>query len=179
MNYSQIRKYDIANGEGIRTTLFVSGCKFHCTDCFNQEYQNFQHGKYFGEEVMFQMIQNLNDPNVDGLSILGGDPLWQDVNGLCQLIALCKDAHTLNKTVWLWSGFTWETIFSKIDTDEGLFRQELIRNVDIFVDGLFEKDLKNLNLHFRGSSNQRVIDVRKSLLYNKIVERTPNEQNHH
>lgn len=164
MNYAQIRHYDIANGLGVRTTLFVSGCRFNCKECFNKEYQNFSYGNKYDEDTKIIIKSFISEPNVDGLSILGGDPLHQDDDGIMQLIELCDFTHSIGKDVWLWSGFIWEDVFK-----EKSMKQELIKNVDVFVDGLFNKDLKDLRLKFKGSSNQRVINVKRTLEENKII----------
>ena len=173
MNYSDIKQYDIANGPGIRTSLFVSGCNFHCPNCFNQESQSFTYGEPFTENTLLTITNYLNSSLVTGLSLLGGDPLWQDSSGISQLITICKEAHRLAKTVWIWSGFTWEEIFPEVVLDrldiDRVFRQELIRNCDVWVDGPFELSKRDLRLQWRGSSNQRIIDVQKSLKSNKIV----------
>lgn len=173
MNYANIIKYDIANGPGIRTSFFVSGCKFHCEGCFNQEAQDFNYGQPFNILALSELSKYLSDPKVDGLSILGGDPLCQDQIGLLHLIHLCHYVHELGKTVWLWSGYTWEKIFATVVLDEldvcRELRKELIKNVDVFVDGQFDKTKKDLRLRYCGSSNQRVIDVKKSLDKGKIV----------
>lgn len=112
-------------------------------------------------------------PYINGLSLLGGDPLWQDIDGLVQLISISKLTHKLDKTVWLWSGFTWEEIFPKVTVDsfdaKKVLQQELIQNCDVWVDGQFEISKRNLNLQWRGSSNQRVIDVKASLDTGEII----------
>lgn len=173
MNYSGIKQYDIANGEGIRTSLFVSGCKFNCKECFNQEAQSFTYGKPFTKETESTIINYLKSDRIVGLSLLGGDPLWQEIEGLLQLISIAKETKKLGKTVWLWSGFTWEQIFQKVALDfsdvKKLLQQELIRSCDVWVDGQFELSKRNLNLQWRGSSNQRVIDVKTSLNANEII----------
>lgn len=170
MNYAKIKHFDPANGEGIRLSLFVSGCQFHCPGCFNEEAQDYNYGEPFTEETYSQILTDLSRPEYDGLSILGGDPLWQDTDGLNQLINLCKDTHSLNKNVWLWTGFVFENIFNPIyfNTDF-VFCQELIKNCDVVVDGLFKEKLRDLSLKWRGSSNQRVIDVKKTLEAKEIV----------
>lgn len=170
MNYAKIKHFDPANGEGIRLSLFVSGCQFHCPGCFNEEAQDYNYGEPFTEETYSQILTDLSRPEYDGLSILGGDPLWQDTDGLNQLINLCKDTHSLNKNVWLWTGFTFENIFNPVyfNTDF-VFCQELIKNCDVVVDGLFKEKLRDLSLKWRGSSNQRVIDVKKTLEAKEIV----------
>ncbi len=173
MNYSGIYSCDVVNGLGCRVSLFVSGCKFHCDSCFNAPQQDFNYGHKYTQETKEKLLELISRPYIKGLSILGGDPLWQDVDGLCQLIELCEDVRKLGKDIWIWSGFTWEQIFPKVSLDEisetTFYRQYLIEKADVFVDGRFEKDKKDLTLKWKGSSNQRVIDVRKSLIENKIV----------
>lgn len=166
MYYSNIIEDDIANGEGIRVSLFVSGCNFHCPDCFNQEAQNFTYGKEYTKETKEKILKLVERPWCAGLSILGGDPLWQDTKGLWELFDLCDEAAIRGKNTWIWSGFTWEELFEtpdSLDKDESylsISRRSLILQTDIFVDGRFEKDKKDLSLKWRGSSNQRVIDIK-------------------
>lgn len=173
MNYAKIKQYDIANGPGIRTSLFVSGCNFHCEDCFNQEAQDFSYGKRFDSVALRTLMEYVSDPKVDGLSILGGDPLCQAEDGLLRMIDICHRVQDLGKTTWLWSGYTWEQIFSTVVLDQldvcRELRRELIENVDVFVDGQFDKTKKDLRLRYCGSSNQRVIDVKKSLSKGELV----------
>lgn len=170
MHYAKIIPFDLANGNGIRIALFVSGCKARCPGCFNAELHDFMYGKEFSEKTKQRAISLLNNPYVAGLSILGGDPLWQDDGGMTDLIDLIKRVHGLHKTVWIWSGFTWESVMT-IEPDDKLetARQELIKSCDVFVDGLFIEEKKDLRLKWRGSSNQRVIDVQKSLKARQIV----------
>ena len=173
MNYSNIIKHDCANGEGWRTTLFVSGCDFHCPGCFNPESQNFDYGEPFTMFTVANILDMVKDDKVSGLSILGGDPLCQDISGLIKFIDLCKRVRHLDKTVWLWSGFTWEQLFSPYNNYEEVpqwkYRQELIKHIDVFIDGPFVEEQKDLTLKWRGSKNQRVIDVQKTIQQNKII----------
>lgn len=170
MNYTKILPFDLANGTGIRISLFVSGCNFHCPDCFNQESQSFNYGKPFTAETSNTILELVSNPYVSGLSILGGDPLWQDGQGLRELLSLIQEVHRLNKTVWIWSGFTWEEIMDKAKDDYiSTLRKDVVASSDVFVDGRFDKNLKDLTLKWRGSSNQRVIDVQQSLANNKII----------
>lgn len=158
MNYAQIRQYDIANGEGIRTSLFVSGCNFKCKGCFNKDYQNFNYGNPFTNETESQILNYVNDDCISGLSILGGEPLEQDET----LYNFLKKAKLSGKTIWLWTGFKFESL----NPDQ----KKLVENcVDVLVDGQFKEQLKDMRLKFRGSSNQRVIDVKKTLIQNKII----------
>lgn len=171
MNYAKIIPFDLANGNGIRIALFVSGCNSHCPGCFNPELQDFIYGKEFSESTKERALSLLSNPYVAGLSILGGDPLWQDEQGLTELIDLVHQVKNLGKTVWLWSGLTWETVMkaSGESSIEVRLRQQLVESCDVFVDGPFIESLKDLRLKWRGSSNQRVIDVQKSLKDGKVV----------
>ena len=177
MHYSNIIEEDIANGQGVRTTLFVSGCKFHCKECFNSEAWDFNYGKEYTEETESYILEQVSKPYIKGLSLLGGDPLWQDMDGLKQLRQLVQKVHDLDKTVWIWSGFTWEELLRKGRLTDHMVDKEweivsidiqklcLVCDCDVFVDGLFEYDKKDLSLAWRGSRNQRVIDVNKTLDY--------------
>lgn len=163
MYYSNIIEEDAANGIGFRTTLFVSGCNFHCKNCFNQKAQDFNYGKEYTEQTESYILEQLNKPYIKGLSLLGGDPLWQDVNGLKQLRQLVQKVHNLGKTVWIWSGFVYENLLDGSGlSEEANERILLVRECDVFVDGLFEDDKKDLSLAWRGSRNQRVIDLNKT-----------------
>lgn len=173
MNYAQLRTMDISDGEGIRVSLYVSGCNFHCHNCYNKKQQSFTYGKPYTQETEQQILSYLSKPYIAGLSLLGGDPLWQDCEGLHQLQQLCKKAHKMNKDVWIWSGFTWEEIFQKVATDDlngyKIMQQMLIEECDIWVDGLYVDNLRDLSLKWRGSSNQRIIDIKQSLEQGKVV----------
>lgn len=173
MNYANIIQYDCTNGEGWRTSLFVSGCKFNCLGCFNKEAQSFNYGEPFTMFTMKNILDMISDDKISGLSILGGDPLWQNARDLRNLIELCKRTRYKNKTVWLWSGFTWEQIFSYDnnydEVPECKLRQELIINVDVFVDGPYIEEQRDITLKFRGSKNQRLIDVKETLKQGKII----------
>ena len=172
MNYASIRRMDISNGDGIRVSLFVSGCNTHCPGCFNPEAQDFEYGNPYTAETRQLIIDMIADnPHIEGLSILGGDPLWQNEQGLSELIDLVHQVRKLGKTVWLWSGLTWETVMkaSGETSIEARLRQQLVESCDVFVDGPFIESLKDLRLKWRGSSNQRVIDVQKSLKDGKVV----------
>jgi len=171
MNYAGIIKVDLANGIGIRTSLFVSGCKFHCLECFNKPQQNYNTGKVYIEATFRTIISEIAKPYNSGLSILGGDPMWQNINGMANLESLCNAVHRLGKTVWLWTGFTWEELTQlgpRADATR-LVRYDLLTHVDVLVDGRYEAKLKDPTLSWRGSSNQRVIDVKASLHNDKII----------
>lgn len=158
MNYGQIRQYDVANGLGIRTTVFVTGCSFKCKGCFNEEYQNFDYGNTWTNNTTIKLKNMLNNPNIDGLSILGGEP-FEHTEEICNII----DNLKTSKNIWIWSGYVFEDIVKCAD------KLELLKRVNILVDGQFIEDEKDLKLKFRGSSNQRIINVKKSLDLNKVI----------
>lgn len=169
MNYATIRNYDIANGEGVRTSLFVSGCTFHCPECFNPEQQDFNYGRVFTVSVMNEMLDLIADPVISGLSILGGDPMCQDVGGMTRLATVCDRVHDMGKTVWLWTGFTFEEVYKGCSSPAEKARLNLLFHCDIVVDGPFVKVLSDRALKWRGSANQRVIDVQKTLQQQEII----------
>ena len=163
MNYGNIKFYDIANGEGIRTSLFVSGCTNHCRGCFNEEAQDFNYGQLYTPETEQTILKQISKPYIAGLSILGGDPLCQTVEDKLDLLSLITKTRSLHKTTWLWTGFTWEKAITNL-MNRGIFTL-----CDVVVDGPFIEAQKDLTLAFRGSSNQRIIDVQKTLAQNKII----------
>lgn len=169
MNYGNIKFYDIANGEGIRTSLFVSGCTNHCQGCFNEEAQDFNYGQLYTPETEQTILKQISKPYVAGLSVLGGDPLCQDDVGLARLIKLVDSVHDLGKTVWLWTGFVWETFMCMTDDLRSSLLYGLLTSCDVVVDGPFIEAQKDLTLAFRGSSNQRIIDVPKTIQTGKVV----------
>lgn len=160
MNYAQIRKYDVANGIGIRTTLFVSGCHFNCPGCFNKEYQDYNYGNEFTKEEMQKFIDLGKSDNVSGYSILGGEPLDQIRDDtLLNTVKAIKEQT--NKTIWMWTGHLFENLNDK--------QKEIVSYVDVLIDGQFIESQKNMKLSFRGSENQRLIDIKKTLAEGKIV----------
>ena len=166
MNYSQLIACDTANGEGVRTSLFVSGCTNHCPGCFNQEAQDFNYGKLYTQDTENILLDCIKQPYISGLSILGGDPLCQDDMGLITLNFLAHKVHSLGKTVWLWTGFKWEDFNF---TNNFSLQSLLLSTCDVVVDGPFIEAEKDLSLAFRGSRNQRIIDVRKTLGKGEII----------
>lgn len=171
MNYGKIYYADIANGVGCRTSLFLSGCRNHCKDCFNEETWDFSYGKPFDAEVQDMVITSIKPSYIEGLSILGGEPMEPENQE--ELLPFLKDVKTAcpDKTVWLYSGFTWEEL-----TDDSLgsrcrteWTDEILPLVDILVDGRFVAEKKNISLKFRGSENQRIIDVPATLRKGEIV----------
>ena len=170
MHYADIKKADIANGTGVRVSVFVSGCNHHCKGCFNEEAWDFNYGKEFTQEEIDKVIEELDHPYVQGLSLLGGEPLERkNQQGLLPLVKKVKEKLP-DKNIWCYTGFRFDK-----DVLDNMYQnwdetKELIPYLDVVVDGKFEEDKKDLNLKFRGSSNQRVIDVKKTLKENGIVE---------
>lgn len=160
MNFAQIRKYDVANGPGIRTTIFVTGCTHKCHNCFNEEYQDFDFGDSWTQKETDEVIEDLKLDEVRGLTILGGEPFQNEVDLLQVLRDIKKEVQ---KDIWIFSGYTYDEILKDKD------KKKLLEECDVLVDGRFVEALKDLSLRFRGSSNQRIIDVQKSLDENKVV----------
>lgn len=160
MNFAQIRKYDVANGPGIRTTIFVTGCTHKCHNCFNEEYQDFDFGDPWTQKETEEVIEDLKLDEVKGLTILGGEPFQNEVDLLQVLRDIKKEVQ---KDIWIFSGYTYEEILKDED------KKKLLEECDVLVDGRFVEALKDLSLRFRGSSNQRIIDVQKSLESNEVV----------
>jgi anaerobic ribonucleoside-triphosphate reductase activating protein len=169
MNYADIKVADVANGEGVRVSLFVSGCNHHCKGCFNPQAWNFDYGNKFTEEEEEKIMKQLENPYVSGLSILGGEPLeYENQKGLLPLVKKVKEKYP-EKNIWCYTGYTFDN-----DVVSNMFEnwpetKELVSYIDVIVDGKFDESKKDLNLKFRGSSNQRVIDVQKSLKENKVI----------
>jgi len=160
MRYGQIRKYDIANGPGIRTSFFVTGCHLNCKNCFNVDYQDPNFGNIWTDETTKLVISYLSDQNISGLTILGGEP-FENTKDLTAIVKSIRDK--INKDIWLYSGHTYENLLKDKEN------KELLELIDVLVDGPFIEEKKDLTLAFRGSSNQRIIDVRNSLKENEII----------
>ena len=160
MHYNKIRKMDISNGPGVRISIFFQGCHFHCPGCFNKETGDFNGGKEFNDEVINHILDLCNNEVINGLSILGGEPLCEEnIKGTTLLAKTFKEKYP-NKTIWLWSGYTFL---------EYIKEKEIINYLDVLVDGQFKIELSSPLLKYKGSSNQRVIDVKKSLKNNELV----------
>ena len=170
MKYADIKKIDVANGEGVRVSVFVSGCNHHCKGCFNQCAWDFNYGKKFTEKEEQQIIDYMNHDYISGLSLLGGEPLEpKNQEGLLPLIKKVKEKFP-NKNIWCYTGFDFEKdVVGKMAKNNETTR-ELLKYIDIIVDGKFEEDKKDLKLQFRGSSNQKIVDVKKSLKTGQIVK---------
>ena len=159
MRYNQIRKMDIADGPGVRVSIFFQGCAFHCKNCFNSETWDFNGGKEFTIETIDKVLDLCSEDYIKGLSILGGEPMHPaNIEGTLTLAQAFKERYP-NKNLWVWTGFLFEQ----------LKNQEVLKYIDVLVDGQYVDELRDPRLKWKGSSNQRVIDVQKSLKQNKIV----------
>ncbi len=171
MNYATIKWCDIANGEGVRVSLFVSGCTHRCENCFNQVAWDFSYGEAFTEEVQEKILRELQPTYIAGLSLLGGEPLEpQNQEALLPFLRKVKERYP-DKTIWCYTGFTWDVATGVLQekVKNTVYTQELLAMTDVLVDGAYIEELKDIRLKFRGSSNQRVIDVQKSLREGKLV----------
>ena len=164
INYAQIRHYDTANGIGIRSSIFFSGCTHNCHNCFNKAYHDFKYGNKFTNKEINIIKEYIKEDQTNGITLLGGEPLQQNP---IEMINFLRDIRSIideyNKSIWIYSGYTYEEII--LDNN----RLEVIKLCDVLIDGRYEERLKNLRLKFRGSSNQRIIDIQKSLEKNKVV----------
>ena len=159
MRYNKIRKMDISNGPGIRVSIFMQGCTFNCKNCFNKETHDFNGGKEFTDEVINKVIELAKPDYIVGLSILGGEPLHpKNIEGTTKLAKKFKSIYP-DKNIWVWTGFLF---------DKNLNNFEILNYIDVLIDGVYKDELHDFRLKYRGSSNQRVIDVKKSLKTNNI-----------
>lgn len=164
MNYATIKSHDIANGPGVRVSLFVSGCTHHCKDCFNQEAWDFDYGQRFDDAVMERILELLAPDYIRGITYLGGEPLDpRNQAGLLELTRRIR-ARYPKKSIWCFTGYVWEALPQVPEVT-----QALISQLDVLVDGPFLAEQKNLRLRFRGSENQRLIDVPGTLAAGRVV----------
>ncbi len=168
MHYGSIKKNDIANGEGVRVSLFVSGCRVNCKHCFQKETWDFNYGKEFNEETKKEIIEALKPNYIKGLTVLGGEPFEKENQE--ELVKLYREIKQIypNKDIWSFSGYLFDAdiLNGKRHFD---VTDELLSYIDVLVDGPFVNELKNISLKFRGSENQRVIDVQKSLKNKEVI----------
>lgn len=160
MRYNLIRKMDISNGPGVRVSIFMQGCSFHCKNCFNQETWDFEGGQEFTDDTINKVLELSDKKEVKGLSILGGEPMHPtNMEGTTKLAKAFKEKYP-EKNIWAWSGFKYEDI-----KDNDVFNY-----IDVLVDGQYKDELHDPTLKWRGSSNQRVIDIKESKKQNKVCE---------
>lgn len=168
MHYGEIKKTDIANGVGVRVSLFVSGCRHHCPDCFNEMTWDFDYGKEYTEETENEVVKLVSRPYIRGITLIGGEPMEKENQPYLLKLAKRIKKELPQKDIWCYTGFTFEELKgnSRARTE---YVDELLSYIDVLVDGRFMKDKKNLSLRFRGSENQRIIDLPKTLKENKII----------
>ena len=170
MNYANIKYCDIANGVGVRTSLFVSGCRHHCKDCFNAMAWDFAYGKPFTEEVENQILKSLEPFYIKGLTLLGGEPMEKEnQEAVLHLLKRVRAAHP-EKSIWVYSGFTLEELLGEVPSHAATPEaKEILALSDVLVDGRFIAEEKDISLQFRGSRNQRIIELRPTLESGEIV----------
>ena len=169
MNYGHIKYYAVEDGPGCRTAVFVSGCRHHCKGCFQPQTWDFKYGKIFDENVLNEIINSLDNGFVSGLTILGGEPFepenQPDVNTLVQK---AKETHP-EKTIWIYTGCMYEDLINKNSKYHTKNTDDILKNIDVLVDGPFILKQRNLMLRFKGSENQRIIDIPQTLENKQIV----------
>lgn len=169
MNYATIKKHDVANGPGVRVSLFVSGCNHKCKNCFNSEAWDFNYGTLFTDETIEEILVALKPDYIKGLSLLGGEPFEpKNQSEVLRLLEIFKKTYP-EKDVWCYSGFDFEKDMLSKRLDESERVKKMLAHIDFLVDGKFVEKLKNPNLRFKGSANQRIIDVKKSLAGGHLV----------
>ena len=162
MNYHDIKHDDMNNGPGLRVTLFVSGCDHYCNGCQNPETWSTKSGIPFDDTAIEEIFEQLNNDYISGITFSGGDPLNENNRvEVCSLIHQIRLKYGKSKSIWIYTGYTWEEIVNTLTP--------VLLGVDVLIDGMFDKDLADVNYHWAGSTNQRVIDVQKSLEEKKVV----------
>ena len=159
MNIAAIKKFDVSNGEGVRVSVFVSGCSLHCKGCHNVEAWDFDFGFQYTDEIENSILECCEHPQIKGLSILGGEP-FDPKNRECvlNLIKAFRNKFSSSKNIWVWTGYT----ISQLKNEKSPIISEILKNVDVIVDGPFKEELRDVTLKFRGSSNQRILEKMKS-----------------
>lgn len=164
-NYAKINKCDIANGPGVRVSVFFSGCEHYCKGCFNAEAWDFKCGKPFTDDTIIEIINSMKPSYIKGITVLGGEPMHpKNVYSLLDLLKSVKEKYP-EKSIWVYTGYTYEEL-ARMDSNVYIFVLGLI---DVLVDGRFEEELKDITLRFRGSSNQRLIDMKSTLDKGEII----------
>lgn len=170
MNYGAIKKTDIANGPGVRVSLFVSGCTHRCKGCFNQETWDFGYGNPFTDDTRRELLEALSPSYIAGLSVLGGEPF--EPQNQRELLPFLQKVRELlpSKSIWVYSGYLFDTELLGESRARCEVTDEILRLIDVIVDGEFIEEQKNITLRFKGSENQRIIDVKRSLAAGAVVE---------
>ncbi len=169
MNYGEIKNCDIANGEGVRVSLFVSGCTHHCKNCFNAETWDFNFGKPFTKETEDKILEELAPDYIDGFSLLGGEPFEpENQKVLLPFLRRIKDKYP-QKSIWCYTGYLFDEELKSESRARCEYTDEMLSLIDVLVDGEFIQDLYDISLQFKGSANQRIIDIQKSVAKGQIV----------
>lgn len=169
MNYAEIKYCDVANGPGVRTSLFVSGCSHHCPGCFNEIAWDFNYGKPFTQDTIDSIIKSLKPDYIQGLTLLGGEPFeYSNQKGLLPLVRQVREVLP-QKDIWCFTGFLFDKDIIENMCKKWRETNELLSYIDVLVDGRFVEELKNLNLKFKGSENQRTILVNESLKSGNVI----------
>ena len=169
MHYGNIKSFSIENGVGVRVSLFVSGCRNHCKNCFSQQTWAFDYGEPFTEATKQELIEELAPSHITGLTILGGEPFEpENQKDLLPLIKAVREALP-DKTIWMYTGFTFEELHGDTRGNCSLLTDEILSNIDVLVDGRFIEEKKNLRIRFRGSENQRIINMKETLQTGHVV----------
>lgn len=169
MNFATIKPFDVANGPGVRVSLFVSGCTHRCKGCFNEEAWDFSYGEEFTDSSLQRILEALKPSYIKGFSLLGGEPFEpRNQKVLADVLEKIKEAYP-EKDIWCYTGYTYEKDLLSGRLCDKNITEKMLRNIDILVDGKFVEELKNLKLRFKGSENQRIIDLRKSEEQGKIT----------
>ena len=169
MNYIKIDKEDVCNGNGLRVVLWLSGCNHHCNGCQNPQTWDENEGVKFGNNAKNEIFKELNKPYISGITLTGGDPLHEaNIEDVLSLIIQIRSNYKRTKTIWIYTGYTWESIFNNSDSNSSL-RKSIVQKCDVLVDGPYIDSLRDITLAFRGSSNQRLIDVQKTLKSGEVV----------
>lgn len=174
MNYHDIKKCDMLNGDGIRVTLFVSGCDHHCEECQNKITWNYTSGILFNKRAENEIFEELDKDYVSGLTLSGGDPLnTHNLDGILKLVTDVREKYGDSKTIWIYTGYTAEELFEGFQytmaKNEMVIRRLILAMCDVLVDGKFVKELADVNFPYRGSTNQRLIDLKKTFKEKQIV----------
>lgn len=169
MNYGEIKNCDIANGEGVRVSLFVSGCTHHCKNCFNAETWDFNFGKPFTKETEDKILEELAPDYIDGFSLLGGEPFEpENQKVLLPFLRRIKDKYP-QKSIWCYTGYLFDEELKSESRARCEYTDEMLSLIDVLVDGEFIQDLYDISLQFKGSANQRIIDIQKSVAKGQIA----------
>lgn len=169
MYYGALKKTDIANGPGVRVSLFVSGCTHHCKDCFNPETWNFQYGQEYTDQVLAEILEALAPEYIRGITVLGGEPFEpENQRELLALYRAIRETYP-DKTIWVYSGYLMDQQLQQESRARIEITDEILSMIDVLVDGEFVAEQKNISLKFRGSENQRIIDVAQSLAKGRVV----------